>query len=88
MERVDRPSVGIEEGLPSYLIADENDLDPRWIEGVKAVGLTAGASAPEELVQDLITALGQRFSIALQDVAPVRETVAFKLPRALAVAAS
>ena len=42
--------IGVEEGLPSYLIADASDLDPTWIEGVKAIGLTAGASAPEDLV--------------------------------------
>ncbi len=68
------------------LIDDASKLDPAWLEGVSTVGVTAGASAPEELVQDLIAALGQRFEIELQDVAPVTETVAFKLPRALTTA--
>ena len=41
--------IGIEEGIPSYLIADGSELDPAWIAGKKTVGLTAGASAPEKL---------------------------------------
>ena len=43
--------IGIEEGVPSYLIADGSELDPAWVRGKKSVGLTAGASAPEELVR-------------------------------------
>jgi 4-hydroxy-3-methylbut-2-enyl diphosphate reductase len=65
------------------LIDDVSQLDLAWLEGVSTLGLTAGASAPEELVQDLIAALSARFDITLSDVAPVRETVTFKLPRAL-----
>ena len=72
----------------AQLIDDASMLDPAWLDGVATIGVTAGASAPEELVQDLITALGQRFEISLEDVAPVTETVAFKLPRALVAAAS
>ena len=43
--------IGIEEGVPSYLIADGSELKAEWVRGKKVVGLTAGASAPEELVQ-------------------------------------
>src|SRR5262245_51586273 len=39
--------IGAEEGVPSYLIADGKELDPAWVRGVRAVGITAGASAPE-----------------------------------------
>ncbi len=46
--------IGEESGLPSYLIADGSELDPKWLEGAKVVGLTAGASAPEVLVEDVI----------------------------------
>src|SRR5580700_11062123 len=46
--------IGIEEGIPSYLIADGSELKPEWVRGKSVVGLTAGASAPEELVRDVI----------------------------------
>ena len=49
--------IGEESGLPSYLIADGSELNPKWLEGVKAVGLTAGASAPEVLVEDVIDSI-------------------------------
>ncbi len=51
--------IGIEEGVPSYLIADGSELEPDWVRGKKVVGLTAGASAPEELVQHVIEALAR-----------------------------
>ncbi len=51
--------IGIEEGLPSYLIADGSELKPEWVRGKKVVGLTAGASAPEELVRHVIEALSE-----------------------------
>jgi 4-hydroxy-3-methylbut-2-enyl diphosphate reductase len=68
------------------LIDDVSQLDMDWLDGVSTLGVTAGASAPEELVQDLIAALSSRYDISLNDVAPVRETVTFKLPRALSAA--
>ena len=49
--------IGVEMGVPSYLIADGTALDPAWVAGIATVGLTAGASAPEELVQGVIAAL-------------------------------
>src|SRR5881398_860581 len=45
--------IGSEEGRPSYLIADGSELDPKWLDGMKTVGITAGASAPEVLVDDV-----------------------------------
>jgi 4-hydroxy-3-methylbut-2-enyl diphosphate reductase len=65
------------------LIDDVSQLDIGWLDGVATLGVTAGASAPEQLVQDLISTLSDRYDIVLRDVAPVVETVAFKLPRAL-----
>jgi 4-hydroxy-3-methylbut-2-enyl diphosphate reductase len=50
---------------------------------VRTVGVTAGASAPEVLVQGLIDKLATRFEITIEDVAPTRETVTFKLPKLL-----
>ena len=49
--------IGAEEGIPSYLIADGSALQPEWVKGADVVGLTAGASAPEVLVEDVIDAL-------------------------------
>src|SRR5918995_4518028 len=49
--------IGEEVGLPSYLIADGSELDPKWLDGAKVIGLTAGASAPEVLVDDVIDRL-------------------------------
>lgn len=66
------------------LIAAEDDLDWAWLDGVKIVGVTAGASAPEDLVEGLIAALSARFAAQVEEVRVVDEDVVFKLPRILA----
>ncbi len=76
--------IGSETGVPSYLIDDATSLDPNWLSGVKTIGITAGASAPEELVQELIDRLCELGDIDLQPVSGVEETVQFKLPPQLA----
>ena len=65
------------------LVDDAGDLDWSWFDGVETVGLTAGASAPEPLVQGVIEALGTRFDVTVTEDDGARETVTFKLPRAL-----
>jgi 4-hydroxy-3-methylbut-2-enyl diphosphate reductase len=75
--------IGIEEGLPSYLIADGSDLDPAWIEGAEAIGLTAGASAPETLVISVIDALRKITEVEVVQMNGVEETIEFRLPYAL-----
>src|SRR6201993_95809 len=78
--------IGSEEGVPSYLIADGSELDPAWLEGVETVGITAGASAPEVLVEDVIAALS-RLGPAEVSVLPGRqEKIEFRLPAELAQA--
>lgn len=72
--------IGIEQGLPSYLIADGSELDPAWLVGVKTVGLTAGASAPEELVLDVIAALRRLGDVDVEQMDGIRENVEFRLP--------
>ncbi len=67
----------------AHLIDDAGGLDLAWLEGVSTVGITAGASAPEDLVQGLIDRLGEAFDVSVEDVDTVRETVSFKLPRLL-----
>ncbi len=75
--------IGIEEGLPSYLIADGSELDPAWLEGVETVGLTAGASAPEELVLGVIEALRRLGDVEVVEMDGIREDIEFRLPAAL-----
>jgi 4-hydroxy-3-methylbut-2-enyl diphosphate reductase len=66
------------------LIDDASGLDPAWLDGVSTVGLTAGASAPELLVQAVLDALHARFDLVVEEVDTASENVTFKLPRALA----
>lgn len=65
------------------LIDDASHIDWAWLEGVRHLGLTAGASAPESLVQGVIDALAARFDVTVEEDGGARETVTFKLPRAL-----
>jgi 4-hydroxy-3-methylbut-2-enyl diphosphate reductase len=67
----------------AHLIEDAAALDLAWLDGAAVVGVTAGASAPEVLVQGVIDRLGEAFDIDVDEVDAPRETVSFKLPRAL-----
>ena len=69
------------------LVASAENIDWDWFDGVTILGLTAGASAPEDLVQDVITACRARFDVTVIDIETARETVTFKLPRVLSVPA-
>ena len=75
--------IGVEMGVPSYLIADGSGVDPAWIEGVSAVGITAGASAPDELVEDVIAALARLRPIEVSQLDGVEENIEFSLPAEL-----
>jgi len=75
--------IGLEQGIPSYLIADGSELDPAWLNGVQTVGLTAGASAPEDLVLDVIEALRRNGQVEVQQMDGVREDIEFRLPAEL-----
>jgi 4-hydroxy-3-methylbut-2-enyl diphosphate reductase len=76
--------IGLEEGIPSYLIADGDALDCAWLIGKKTVGLTAGASAPESLVVDVIAAL-RRIDADLEvcQLDGIEEHMEFRLPAEL-----
>jgi 4-hydroxy-3-methylbut-2-enyl diphosphate reductase len=76
--------VGRRAGAEAYLIDDAAGLDPAWLAGAEVVGVTAGASAPEVLVQGVIERLAQSFEVRVEEIDAARETVSFKLPRALA----
>ena len=67
----------------SKLIASAEDVDWQWLDGVETLGITAGASAPEDLVQSLIDSCGHRFDISVEEIRVTEEDVVFKLPRIL-----
>ena len=67
----------------SHLIATANDIDWQWLEGIQTVGLSAGASAPEQLVDEVVDALKSRFNISIEEINVAEETTRFKLPREL-----
>ncbi len=76
--------IGIEEGVPSYLITDGDELDPAWVRGMKTVGLTAGASAPEELVLNVIAALRRiDADLEVSQMQGKKEHIEFRLPAEL-----
>nr|WP_197538370.1 4-hydroxy-3-methylbut-2-enyl diphosphate reductase [Candidatus Phaeomarinobacter ectocarpi] len=70
-------------GIPSYLIADADAMENGWIEGKTRIGLTAGASAPETLVQGVIERLRASYEVEVKSLNVIRENVTFKLPREL-----
>ena len=67
------------------LIARAPDIDWGWFDGVQTVGLSAGASAPEQLVQEVIEAARTRFDVTVEETRVADETMRFKLPRELVV---
>ncbi|MDR3425596.1 MAG: 4-hydroxy-3-methylbut-2-enyl diphosphate reductase [Alphaproteobacteria bacterium] len=72
-----------EVGVPSYLIEDASHLNLDWVRGKKRVGITAGASAPEDLVQDLIERLREIETVEVSVLPGVEENVHFRLPLSL-----
>jgi 4-hydroxy-3-methylbut-2-enyl diphosphate reductase len=75
--------IGREQGIRSHLIADGSELDPAWLAGVRTVGLTAGASAPEELILDVIEALRRHGDVELAQMGGIQEDIEFRLPHEL-----
>jgi 4-hydroxy-3-methylbut-2-enyl diphosphate reductase len=73
-------------GVAAHLVNDRSDVDSSWLEGVASVGLTAGASAPEHLVQDMIEFLRERGFHRMEEIELVEEDVRFSLPNELMVA--
>jgi 4-hydroxy-3-methylbut-2-enyl diphosphate reductase len=70
-------------GITSYLIDSTDDIKKEWLENVENVGITAGASAPEILVQDVIKKLEEWFGATLSEDSGPRESIVFQLPREL-----
>ena len=67
----------------SRLVQRAADMDWSWLEGVRRLGITAGASAPETLVDELVAACRERYEVTVEEVRTTQENVVFKLPRAL-----
>ncbi len=75
--------IGEELKVRSYLIDDAKGLDAGWLDGVKTMGITAGASAPEELVEELIEKLKSLRQVRQETIDGVEENIQFKLPAEL-----
>lgn len=73
-------------GIPSYLINNEKEIDPEWLKGIKTIGLTAGASTPEEIVQRCIGYLLELGVNEVEDVVYTVEDVVFQLPKPILTA--
>ena len=70
-------------GTPAYMVDSVLDLDPAWFEGKSRVGLTAGASAPDVLVQAVIARLRELGAVSVRSLEGIRETIKFPLPKGL-----
>ena len=70
-------------GCPSYLVDGPECIEPQWLVGAHRIGITAGASAPEVLVQDVISRLKELGAISVRKMQGIEENVSFPLPREL-----
>jgi 4-hydroxy-3-methylbut-2-en-1-yl diphosphate reductase len=72
-------------GIPSYMVDSPTQIDPKWVEGKKRIGVTAGASAPEVLAQAVIARLRELGVKSVRSLEGIEETIAFPLPRGLSL---
>ena len=72
------------QGVPAYMVDNASQLDPAWLAGKERVGVTAGASAPEVLVMQLIDRLKELGAVEVAQAEGIVERVVFPLPKALA----
>ncbi|MEM7498495.1 MAG: 4-hydroxy-3-methylbut-2-enyl diphosphate reductase [Pseudomonadota bacterium] len=70
-----------DEGVPARLVPAATDFDPAWLEGSATVGITAGASAPQVIVDELLERLAEHRALTVEAQKGVRENITFKLPR-------
>lgn len=72
--------IGIEQGVPTYLIANGSDIKPEWVDDAAVVGVTAGASAPEVMVNDAIEALARIAPVEVSTLPGEEESLEFRVP--------
>ena len=75
--------VAAHRGIPAYMVDRADELRPEWIEGKPRVGITAGASAPEVLVREVVARLEALGAVRVQEIDGAAETVVFPLPKGL-----
>lgn len=74
--------VAAQAGVPAHLVEEASEVDPRWLQGVARVGVTAGASAPESLVQGVLARLAGLGRLSVRELEGPAENVSFRLPLA------
>jgi 4-hydroxy-3-methylbut-2-enyl diphosphate reductase len=72
--------IGVDAGVPTYLIANGSDIQPEWIRNVETAGITAGASAPEIMVRDVIDTLGRYGPVEVSTLPGREENMFFRVP--------
>ena len=72
--------IGLEAGVPTHLIANGGEIRPEWLQGVEVVGITAGASAPEVMVRDVINALRRLTPVEVFTLPGQDENIEFRVP--------
>jgi 4-hydroxy-3-methylbut-2-enyl diphosphate reductase len=72
-------------GTPAYLIDEAAQIDPAWLDGKKSIGVTAGASAPEVLVNAVIARLRELGGDVPEEIAGVEENIVFSMPKELRI---
>jgi 4-hydroxy-3-methylbut-2-enyl diphosphate reductase len=72
---------GAQKGLPAYLIEDGEEIEPKWLENKAKIGITAGASTPEVLVQGVLTRLRSYGKLQVREMEGKQETIRFSLPK-------
>lgn len=70
-------------GIPAYLLESHHELDDDWLAGARRIGVTAGASAPEEVVQNLVAHLSRQSQVSVREIEVIEENVSFPLPGVL-----
>ena len=74
--------VAMKQRIEAYLINDKTEIDPKWVEGKSSIGITAGASAPNELIKGVINYLSNNKTV-IEEIMTIKESVIFPLPKNL-----
>lgn len=85
IETVERAlaELSLRRGTPAHLIEDARGIEPEWLDGAQVVGLSAGASAPRHLVEQVLDYLRERGPVSVREVTATTETIRFALPAQL-----